>query len=149
MCGTLAGRFKQRWLDGGDPAEAARAAETYASAYASAITASDPEQSLYLGINVAFMQLAAEERPELAEATAVDVLRYVGDAPRNYWTLATEGEALLHLGLIDRALDAFESAIREQPGQWQATSTFEQAVEVAERRGLEDLIPRLGVIFDR
>lgn len=147
--GTLAGRFKRRWLDDGDEAEAARASDIYAAAYADARAAGDAEQSLYLGINVAFMQLAAERRPEAAEETAVEVLRYVREAPRDYWTLATEGEALLHLGLLDRALDSFEEAVRQGPGQWQATSTFEQVVEVADQRGQHDVIEQIGRIFGR
>ena len=147
--GTLAGRFKRRWLDDGSAADAARAAEIYADAYADARAANDVEQSLYLGINVAFMQLASEQRADLAETTAVEVLRFVGAAPRNYWTLATEGEALLHLGLADRAIDSFEAAVREDPSQWQAISTFEQVIEVAEQRGQKELIDRIGSVFER
>jgi pimeloyl-ACP methyl ester carboxylesterase len=147
--GTLAGRLKRRWLDEGDEVVGARALEIYSTAYAEAVKKQDPEQALYLGINVAFMQLAVEGRAEAAEATAVEVLRHVGVAPRDYWTLATEGEALLHLGSVDRALGSFEAAMRQGPGHWQATSTFEQVIEVADRREQDDAIARIARIFGR
>jgi pimeloyl-ACP methyl ester carboxylesterase len=142
--GTLAGRLKRQWLDNGDEAVAARALEIYSSAYTDAVAAGDPEQALYLGINVAFMQLAAEERPDAAQATAVEVLRDADDAPPNYWTLATQGEAYLHLGRTDRALESFDAAMRQGPGQWQATSTFDQVSAVAELRGQDDAIEAIG-----
>jgi len=138
--GTLAGRLKRRWLISRRAEDAEAAHELYAGALATAREKEDHAQSYYLGINVAFLELAYRQGAEAAQKLARQVLRDCKAAAagrekpsERMWRGATEGEALLLLNDPDAALKRYAEvlAAEPKPEPWQIASMYQQALYLA------------------
>ncbi|HRD89875.1 MAG TPA: alpha/beta fold hydrolase [Accumulibacter sp.] len=153
--GVLAGRLKRRWLLSRCATDATTARQLYADALARALAASDHAQAYYHAINVAFFQLFADRQRHNAQATARQVLEYCSRAAAcelksdRKWRLATEGEALLHLGDADGALARYEAAIApEQEAQpREIESMYRQAIYLSREVGDTSLRRALTHLF--
>jgi pimeloyl-ACP methyl ester carboxylesterase len=151
--GTLAGRYKRRWIALGSHADGARAMALYAKAYKLAGGPRDPDQLLYLGINLAFMTLAFRRKRGAARDLARAVLRHCASGPAHKrWALAAEAEAHLILGHPGLALKAYGKAVAARPtndgDDWrERLSIYEQAVRVANLVGDTVAAPRLDDLF--
>jgi len=145
--GVLAGRLKRRWLAEGRQGDAESALATYREAYAA--SAANHEQAYYHGINVAFMELAHAKDERAAAKTAKEVLAHCSKAKRNYWCVATEGEARLYLGEVEDAMKAYGEAValRPSPTPRQLESTYTQASWVLGLLGDEDAQVDLDKVF--
>jgi pimeloyl-ACP methyl ester carboxylesterase len=142
--GTLAGRYKRRWLLERREADADRALELYQDAYDSA---DDDEQALYHGINVAFMHFAFKNDQAAAKDMAQKALEHAGKATKDIWSLATEGEANLYLGNNEAAIEKYRAALAANPDPREVESMYAQAGAVADRMKDEDLVTEIERIF--
>jgi hypothetical protein len=151
--GTLAGRWKRRWLLHRRRRDAERAVELYSRGLALACSPDRVlhHQAYYHGINLAFLKLALDDDLPAARDLAERVLDHceqaAGDAKREFWRLATEGEAWLLLDRVDTALERYAAALKLNPEPWQALSSQEQAIRVADLCGLEGAVDRLIKLF--
>jgi CRP-like cAMP-binding protein len=92
------------WTDAPNSADAEAARQTQ-GAYQRAYAAT---KGTYVGVNAASLALVAGNRPQ-AEALATEILARA--RPANYWSLATQGEALALLGRFDEAATKFDAAV--------------------------------------
>jgi len=145
--GVLAGRLKRRWMAEGRQADADSALATYREAYAA--STANPAQAYYHGINVAFMELAYAKDESAAAKMAKEVLVHCGKAKRDYWCVATEGEARLYLGQIKDAMMAFAEAVsmKPVPKPRHLESTYTQASWVIGLLGDEGAQADLDKVF--
>jgi hypothetical protein len=131
VMGTLAGRFKRRWLrevsggesEGGD--YGVRARDLYADALKRATLAGNHPQAAYNAINCAFMHLALDGE-EAARPFAERALLHAKQAPYDSWSPATQAEALLHLRKPVEALATYEQAYEPLSAR-ERGSMFQQA----------------------
>ncbi len=134
--GTLAGRFKRRWLFNRKRDDLTKAIELYQAAYNQATGKSSPDhdQAYYHGINLAYLVLVGTgDRPaaeKMAEAV-LDHCRHAKDPAKNHWVLPTQGDALLILGQIPEGLKHHKDAAAQQLEPWEAQSMEEQALQLA------------------
>jgi len=144
--GVLAGRLKRRWLAEGRKADAESALATYREAYGAAAS---PDQAFYLGINVAFMELAYTKDEGAAAKTAAQVLVHCGKAKRDYWCVVTEAEARLYLGQVEDAMKAYGEGVALRPSATprQLESTYTQASWVVGLLGDEQAQKDLDKVF--
>jgi hypothetical protein len=165
LTGVLAGRYKRRWLADpeGRATEGPRARALYADAHAQAAAAGDHGQAFYNAINEAFMALAlgagaGDHTPDrqaaiaAAREVAERALAHAGQAARaggapDRWRLATEGEALLHLGDVDAALARYGDARAAGPDPREAGSMLQQGVWVARMLDRDAAEARLRALF--
>ena len=149
LMGILAGRIKRRWLfDYRLQDDADRARELYGQALEMAEEAGDQPQIFYHAVNVAFMELAAEDDRDGAEKYAQKALDACAKSREDVWSLATQGEAHLYLGNDDQAIAGYRAALDKKPDPWQITSMFQQAVRIAEELMNDDaLADRLRGLF--
>jgi pimeloyl-ACP methyl ester carboxylesterase len=145
--GTLAGRFKRRWLQEGRLSDAERARELYGQAFSASESGGDASQSFYHGINVAFMELAHKKDLDSAQKMARRVLTHCSKAYKDTWRLATEGEAFLLLGEEDRSIDHYGQALDTNPEPRQISSMFHQATLVSGLLKNQHATDRLEVLF--
>ncbi len=145
--GTLAGRFKRRWLAERRLDDATKAQELYRRGLKLAEKQADHEQAYYHAINVAFMDLAFARNKKQARLHARSALDHAAQAEEDHWRLATEGEACLMLGRDDEALERYRGALAKQPEPWQVRSMFNQAIAVAGLLGNQDAADRLRALF--
>lgn len=157
--GTLAGRLKRRWLTDRIAADGEEALALYAKALGLARAAGDPAQAYYLGINVAFLELALRDDLPQARQTARQVLEDCAAAGRGgdkaqdkRWRLATEAEALLMTATDtqeeEQALARYRAALCSgTPETWQVTSMHQQARHLAHLLGEDRLVERVDAVF--
>lgn len=112
--GTLAGRYKRRWLRDPDAheAEGRESERLYREAFDESRIKRDHEQAYYNGINSAFMCLAARGDRSEAAGIAQKVLEHTRQAPNSKWCSATEAEARLHLGEPAESIALYRNAMR-------------------------------------
>jgi pimeloyl-ACP methyl ester carboxylesterase len=137
--GVLAGLYKRRWYQERRRADAEAALRNYRGAYDRAVGGRNSGQAYYLGINVAFMELAYGQDYQAARQYAEQVLQHTAAAgnPRNeLWQPATEGDALLMLGRTDEAFERHTVAAALTRNPWQAVSAQDQLIRTAELCGL-------------
>lgn len=153
--GTLAGRYKRRWLVKRQESDANRAFELYKQAYDWSRKAERDDQAFYHGINIAFMELAYRGDYERATQMARTVLDHCARAKSkeppgsepDLWRLATEGEAHLFLGKIGPALDRYRQAVQTNPKPRHIDSMHQQAIYVASLLDYESAAQQLEEIF--
>ena len=146
--GTLGGRYKRLWLEGGDLVHAKRAMDLYWEALEEATTTKDDEQVYYHAINLAFLAYVVFDRKNEAQRHARLALRYSAKAPTTLWRVATEAEAQLYLGQPDRALKLYREVIRMGAERWQLQSAGQQAYSVAQKIGDQALQEELQTLFN-
>jgi pimeloyl-ACP methyl ester carboxylesterase len=129
IAGTLAGRYKRRWLRDPDnhAADGASALKLYADAFREATM---PGDAYYTGINTAFMALALYNQRAEAAKVAAQVLHHTAAAPQTKWAVATEAEARLHLGEFTQAIELYRQAVVGLDSRERA-SMFQQAIWTA------------------
>ena len=147
--GTLAGRYKRRWLASGRRVDGEAAFELYSEALARARDSSDQEQIFYLAINVAFLELALRRDHAACRERALEALAACELATTTYWRAATEAEALLYLDRGEEALEAYAKALAFEPEPAQAQSTLDQALDAADALARGDLERQIGELFER
>jgi len=131
VMGTLAGRYKRRWLryvsSGEDGAErdGVAARSLYQDAFDRAERAGAHAQAAYNGINTAFMCLALESE-RAATPFAERALQHARQTPSERWSRATQAEALLHLRKPAEALATYAQAY-ELLNARERNSMFQQA----------------------
>ena len=130
--GVLAGRLKRRWLAERRKADAERARQLYADGFAIADSTQKHDAAFYLGINVAFMDLAYGQDRAAAKAMASKVLNHCQQAPESMWGLATQGEAYLVLGDRPLAAKNYRQALASKPAPRQIESMYHQAMKIAD-----------------
>jgi pimeloyl-ACP methyl ester carboxylesterase len=151
--GTLAGRFKRRWLATRDAKDFARAKILYEAGARQSEEAGDHDQSFYHCINITFLELmdlvptsaVSENCKQLARKT----MDHCKQCESSQWRSATEGEAHLVLGELEKGMTAYKEAIGRTRSQREVDSMYSQAFRVAERvygeKGLERLERAFGV----
>jgi hypothetical protein len=154
VMGILAGRYKRRWIAGRRRADFDHAFELYSQAYDISVENKKHGQAFYHGINLAFLSFARDFDRSAAQKYAESVLDHcelarAGESPAkpDTWRLATEGEALLYLGHIGRAMDAYRAAVGTQPTPRQLDSMYQQAFLVTGFLGDEAAAVLLERIF--
>lgn len=142
--GTLAGRIKRRWFQHGKKSDANWAHQLYAEALEESLETLETAerdrlpaihaQIYYHAINVAFLEFAALGDTEKAKQHAQVALEHSmrSNDTDAWWNAATRGEAYLYLNEHEKALEAYEEALRVNPENWQLMSTGQQANRVAE-----------------
>jgi pimeloyl-ACP methyl ester carboxylesterase len=149
--GTLAGRYKRRWLLKGAESDWERAHSLYDAALAEAQTVGDPNQVLYHAINVAFLEVmkapAASAVPNSAAAHAELALQAAESAYRDKWREATIGEARIILGDFEGALAAYQSARNMSASAREFESMYGQAVSLVRLRYDDSSVRRLNAVF--
>lgn len=135
--GTLGGRLKRRWLVGRIADDYARALQLYQNGLQLAESNGDFDQAFYHAINIAFLQLMKLPPANTVSGPCLDTaqraLDFCAKCPASRWRLATEGEALLILGQLDKALEAYKQAIAKTRSQREIDSMYLQASQVAAR----------------
>jgi len=153
--GVLAGRLKRRWLLSRGAADGATARQLYTEALAQALAAKDFAQAYYHAVNVTFFQLFADKQRAAAQVTAQQVLDYCARAEpselasQRKWRLATEGEALLHLGRSAEAYDRYRQAVAPELGATprELESMYRQAIFLSREIGDTAMRRELTKIF--
>ena len=145
--GVLGGRLKRRWLAERRQADGERARKLYADGFALAEKAGKHDASFYLGINVAFMDLAYRQDRAAAKTMAEKVMAHCQQADASMWRFATEGEANLVLGHIAQAGEKYRLAVNEDPTPRQTESMYHQAMKVADLIGSKKALQELTAIF--
>lgn len=145
--GVLAGRLKRSWQAHGRQADADEALELYRQGHEQATARDDAEQAAYHGINAAYLQLVHAGDAQGARALAQSVLARRSALPDDYWALATEGEAHLHDGRLDLALECFRAALTRDASPRQLASTYEQTAHLARRLLGEQAAAQIGSVF--
>jgi hypothetical protein len=150
--GTLAGRLKRRWLISRNAKDLASAKTLYAEGARQSEENGDHDQSFYHLINLAFLELM-----ELPPASAVSAecmllarraLEKAQLCSQSQWRSATEGEAYLILGDIDKGFSAYTHAIAGARSQREIDSMYGQAFRIAERVYGENGLERLEGTFN-
>jgi pimeloyl-ACP methyl ester carboxylesterase len=138
--GALGGRYKRRWLLERRRADAEKALDMYRRGYerANSKTPPDHKQAFYHGVNLAFMELAYGGDFHEARNRAGEVLEHsrLSEHPREpFWRVATEADALLILGQVEKGMTKHAEAARMPMQPWQALSIQEQAMRTADLSG--------------
>jgi pimeloyl-ACP methyl ester carboxylesterase len=144
--GVLAGRLKRRWLAERRRSDAVHAMERYKQGYDLSVAKQDHAQAFYHGINIAFMELAYGSDQDAASTVAADVLKHCGQAKRDFWRLATEGDAYLILGDNATAIARYREAIAMNPNPRQLKSMYQQALRLADLLNEEDVEKQLDAL---
>jgi len=108
--GLLAGRYKQKWLSGGNRAFLQSAHDVYEETFARTADS-------YPGINAAALALQLG-RPDDAQRLARQVLESLASVPESeldHWKLATVAEANLILGDVPKAAAYYGKAVARVP----------------------------------
>lgn len=149
--GVLAGRLKRRWLVEGIQSDLARARELYCLGLSTAEKTEDHDQAYYHAINIAFLDLMASPPasgvPHSVRSMAQSAYEHCEKGVLNNWRVATAAEAQLILGEFDRAITLYCEAIKMTTSPRQIDSMYSQAIQIAERRGGQELTKRIETIF--
>lgn len=129
--GTLGGRMKRLFLAEGGREHAVRAALHYKEALERSLAVDCTEQVFYHAINLAFLALVAQNDRAEAVKYAEVALTYTARAAEDVWTVATQAEASLYLGRIDRAVELYQRLPRMTQETWKLLSAGQQAFHVA------------------
>ena len=142
VLGVLAGRLKRRWQVTRRAEDIKSSRELYARGYQASSEKKPPnhDQAYYHAVNLAYFALAAGERDEPAArdwaTKALDHCASAVDPKQVFWRLATEGDALMILGRPEEGAAKHAAAAAMNPEPWQAFSAEDQALRVADLRGL-------------
>ena len=135
--GVLAGRLKRRWLVFRQQIDLSRALDLYREGLKNAEAETDHEQAYYHSINVAYLQLMSTpvKKPVGADVKAManTALAHVEESSKTQWSYATTGEALLILGKLDSASEAYKEAKALSETLRERESMYMQASSVANR----------------
>lgn len=152
--GTLAGRIKRRWIQEHHADDAIWALNLYSEALQTARAVQPPTpysigQVFYHAINVAYFKLLFANDLLEARAMAALALDYARklDTP-DLWSVATEAEALMHMGQDQLAMAKYRQVIEMSPEKWKLLSTSQQALQVAEKLGRPELLQQLKNLFE-
>lgn len=145
--GTLAGRIKRMWLENEDLDLARHALALYSGALHEALKTADIDQIYYHAINVAFLELIAFDRGEVAREMAELALENATIAEENVWSTATRAEANLYLGQLGKAVALYQRMLELEAESWQYTSTALQAGQIASKLNDGQLAEKLEEIF--
>lgn len=151
--GTLAGRLKRRWLVSRRRADAEEALRLYGSGYQTTMGRQpvDHHQAYYHATNLAFMNLAYGGDVEEASRHARDTIDHCEAAARQphseHWRLASLGDAQMILGQVEEALRSHEKAAQAAVDPWQALSSQDQAIRVADLCADEATVKRLSALY--
>lgn len=144
---SLEGRiYREQWLLNKDPQDLERAYDAYHRAY------SADKTQYYPGINAASLALARDDK-ETAEAMFTELLEHCQRQPasqRSFWAHFSIGEALLGLGDVEAALEAYQTGINLNPAP--APRDRESALKGVRRmldyRNLTDALPAFEALFE-
>jgi pimeloyl-ACP methyl ester carboxylesterase len=142
--GTLAGRFKRRWIVERRKQDYDRALKLYSDAMA--LSTNVPDQLYYHTINVAFLNFAVGNT-DAAREIAKKAFTYAEQGNSILWRCATQGEASLILGNDDAAIAAYGKAIDTAPAAREIESMYQQAVWIADLRRDRLLAEKLEGVF--
>lgn len=159
--GVLAGRLKRRWLTERVAVDWERARSLYLQALRLADASFvvnealetgverevmhrgeidfsvDREQAMYHAINIAFLDLMstppASSVPPSARHVAERALAYAQEARDDHWRSATRGDAMLMLGSLKEAGEAYRQAVAQATSPREIDSMYAQAIRIAER----------------
>jgi len=154
VLGILAGRLKRRWWLQSRKDDLDQALALYTQGYekATAKTPVDDDQAYYHGINVAYLTLATKDIAKARE-WADKVLTHTQnsiDPQMRKWILATQADALMIRGDVEKGLEKHKQAAAQRLDPWEALSMEEQAMRVADLCGVDDeKIKELGQYEDR
>lgn len=130
LLGLLARIYKDRWRRSGDAQDLRQSRDIYLKAFRAT-------GGIYTGINAASTSRLLGENEAAAEL-ARDVLEICErSGARDYWTLATMGEALLLLGRADEAAMRYAEAAALAKGDWQAISSSRDQLVLLQRGGVQ------------
>ena len=150
--GVLAGRLKRRWLTERRASDFKRARKLYLCGLNQAEAADDHDQAFYHAINIAFLDLMAAPIPSAipndVRVMAERSLVHTTQAAKTNWSLATQGEAQLMLGDLDRAQEFYARAITMTISPREIDSIYSQAIRVAVRTFGQDGADRIERLFD-
>jgi class 3 adenylate cyclase len=124
---------------------AERARKEYLAAYA-------VERDTFPGINAATLALLLGDRADAQRlAREVEASLAAQKEPRNFWDIATAGEAKLLLGQIDRAREAYSAAYRAAEGDAGSVATMRRQVALIasalpEAKSIAEVLPVPDVI---
>ena len=139
VTGALAGIYKRRWFasDGADPSDAERALTIYKEAFGRALAGGWFNAAGYAGINSAFMTLALDPDDGGLAATIADQAVKAKEKADNIdkWLPIVQGEASIHLGKPDTAIERYRSGLPAL-GTREKAQAIKQAIWTA--RALED-----------
>lgn len=142
--GTLAGRFKRRWIVERRKQDYDRALKLYSGALE--VSKNLPDQLYYHAINVAFLRFAAGDTNS-AQEMAQQALAHAEQGNNRLWRRATHAEASLILGNDDSAITAYADAIQANPMVREIESMYQQAMWIADIRKDRDLATKLDGLF--
>lgn len=147
--GTLAGRIKRLWLESESEEDAKHAMTLYQNALKQALSDNDHEQIYYLAINVAFFALVVFKDTEMAKKHALLSLERCAKSKPAYWNTATQAEAHIYLGDLDKALELYSQVVKEKgcQQQWKLESTSLQASVLASHLKNRDFAEELEKLF--
>jgi pimeloyl-ACP methyl ester carboxylesterase len=133
---TLAGRYKRRWLVDRHADDLQRSNELYETALSQADAIKDYAQCYYPAINLASLAVMSTAPnsafPQSARDFAEHAIQYCGKCqPATHWSYATEGEAALILGDLDRAEMFYQKAKSKTSSPRDLDSMYSQAIRVA------------------
>ncbi|MBI1358473.1 MAG: TIR domain-containing protein [Acidobacteria bacterium] len=155
--GALGGRIKRLWIQNQEPADAELALSHYQGALDSYADRFDKpkagrtsEQIYYLAINVAFLELMAFDDEQGAQKMAQLALKHAQQTAQDFWSLATQAEARLHLLEFDPALSLYRKCMKmkKQDDAWKVASTAQQAMFLGQQLGGNRLTGRLKKVFE-
>ena len=142
--GTLAGRFKRRWIVERRKQDYDRALKLYSDALE--LSKGVPDQLYYHAINVAFLNFAVG-KTDTARELAQKAFSYAEQGDSKVWRKATQGEASLILGNDDAAVSAYGRAIDAGPTVREIESMYQQAMWIADLRRDRPLAEKLEGVF--
>ncbi len=129
LFGVMGGRYKRRWRAGGRKEDIDAAISHYMRGYGEATQQDNADQILYHSINLAHLLKIGKENKKEARYYAEKALEACARAEeRDYWAIATEAEAHIYLGKLDRARELYAEAMTADHQQRWLKSTFQQAV---------------------
>jgi len=117
--GLLGRVYKDLWKKTGNPAHARQSRDTYLRGFSET-------KDYYPGINAATMSLILGEK-DRARCIAHEVIAICDSSQRDYWSMATLGEAYLIAGDMDKASECYGEAIDQAGGNYgNVNSSFQQ-----------------------
>lgn len=151
IMGTLAGRYKRRWLVNSTRSDAEQALELYEDGYAIASKPETlrPEQAYYHAINLAFLHLLYKEDFEAARSFAHIAIKYSEhkDSVDNIWKWATLGEAHLYLQDGDKAFDYYQLALEAGPQPRQKDAMYLHWHPLTKHLAMKETEEKLELLF--
>lgn len=143
---SLEGRiYREEWQLNKRPEDLERAYDAYNRAY------SADKTQYYPGINAASLALARGDEPT-AEALFTEVLEHCQTQPTSqisFWTHFTIGEALLGLGRVQEALNAYQTGMKHDPAPMprEYESALKGVRRMSEYRDFTDELPAFEALL--